>query len=135
MIDVTHDGDDRGAGDLDHTGRIFEEALNSLVLQLLFHANDLCIRAKLTGNVLDQLSFERLIDGNEDPLHQQGSDQILTANVKLFSEILYADSFRHRDGLGDRQRLARDLLSAITWWRLEALHRAFLGLLVTLTST
>ena len=92
------------------------------------------VGAELAGDVLDQLAFERLVDGDEDALHQQGGDEVLAADVELFGEVLDADAFGDRDGLGDGQRLARDLRAAVTRRRLEALHRAFLGLLVALTA-
>ena len=134
VVDVAHDGDDRRAHDLGHAGRVFEEALDRLVLHLLFDGDDGCVRAELSRHILHQLAFERLVDGDEDTAHQQRCDQVLAANVELLGEVLHADAFRHRDGAGDRQWLVRNLCSAKTWRRSEALHRAFLGLLVTLVA-
>ena len=134
VVDVTHDRDHRRAVDLDHSGRIFEEAFDGLVLQLLFDRDDLGVRTELARDLLHQLAVERLVHRDEDTLHQQHRDQVLAAYIQLLGQILDADAFRHRDRLGDRQRLARDLLAAVTRWRLEALHRAFLALLVALSA-
>ena len=119
---------------LDHAGGVFEEAFDGLVLELLFDGDDLGVRAELARHILDQLAFERLVDGDEDALHQEGGDEVLAADVELFGEVLDADAFGHRDGAGDGHGLARDLRTAETRWRLEALHRAFLGLLVALVA-
>ena len=66
--------------------------------KLLFDRDDLGVGAELTRDVLDQLAFERLVDGDEDALHQQGGDQVLAANVELFGEVLDADAFGDGDG-------------------------------------
>ena len=110
MVDVAHDGDDRRARDLDHAGGVFEEAFDGLVLELLFDRDDGGVGAELARDILDQLAFERLVDGDEHALHQQGGDQVLAADVELFGEVLDGDAFGDGDGLGDRQRLARHLL-------------------------
>ena len=106
VIDVAHDGDDRRADDFDHAGGVFEEAFDGLVLQLLFDGDDGGVGAELARDVLDQLAFERLVHGDEDAPHQQGSDQVLAANIELLGEVLHADAFGHRDGAGDRHGLA-----------------------------
>ncbi len=134
VVDVTHDGDDGRAHDLDHAGGVFEEALDGFVFELLFNRDDLGVGAELARDILYQLAFERLVDGDEHALHQQHCDQILAAHVELFGEVLDRDAFGDGDGLGDRQRLARHLDAAVTRWRLKALHRAFLHLLVALTA-
>ncbi len=124
MIDVTHDGDHG----------VFEEAFDRLVLELLFNRDDLGVGAELTGDVLDQFAFERLVYGDEDTLHQEGCDEVLAANVELLGEVLDADALGDGDGAGDGHRLTRDLRTTKTRWRLESLHRAFFGLLVALSA-
>ena len=71
VIDVTHDGDDGRAHDLDHAGGVFEEAFDGFVLKLLFDRDDDGVGAELAGDVFDELAFERLVDGDEDALHEQ----------------------------------------------------------------
>ena len=108
VVDVAHDRDDWRADDLDHAGGVFEEAFDGFVLELLFDGDDGGVGAELAGDVFDQLAFEGLVDGDEDALHQEGGDQVLAANVELFGEVLDADAFGDRDGLGDGQRLTGD---------------------------
>ncbi len=134
VVDVTHDGDDGRADDLDHASGVFEEAFDGLVLELLFDGDDLGVGSELAGYFFDEFAFERLVDGDEDALHQEGGDEVLAADFELFGEVFYADAFGDGDGLGDGQRLTRELRAAVTRWRLEALHRAFLGLLVALSA-
>ena len=67
------------------------------------------VGAELACDVLDQLAFERLVDGDEHALHQQHGDEVLAADFELLGEVLDRDTFGHRDGLGDRQRLMRDI--------------------------
>ena len=72
VVDVTHDRDHRRTVDLDHSGGVFEEAFDGLVLELLFDGDDVGVGAELTGHVLDQLTFERLVDGDEDAASSAG---------------------------------------------------------------
>ncbi len=135
VVDVAHDGDDGRADDFDHAGGVFEEAFDGFVLELLFDGDDLSVGSELAGDVFDELGVEGLVDGDEDALHEKGGDEIFAADVEFFGEVLDADAFGDRDGLGDRERLTRDRRAAETWWRLEALHRAFFGLLVALIAS
>ena len=135
VVDVAHDGDDGRTDDLDHAGGVFEEAFDGFVLELLFDGDDGGVGAELAGDVFDQLTFEGLVDGHEDTLHKEGGDEVFAANVELFGEVLDADAFGDRDGAGDGERLTGDGRAAEAWWRLEALHRAFFGLLVALSAT
>ena len=134
VVDVAHDRDHWRTDDLDHAGGVFEEAFDGLVFELLFDGDDGRVGAELAGDVFDELGVEGLVDGDEDALHQEGGDQVFAADVEFFGEVLDGDAFGDRDGLGDRKGLAGEGCAAKAWWRLEALHRAFFGLLVTLSS-
>ena len=61
------------------------------------------------GDFLDQLAIERLVDGDEDTLHQQRGDEILAANFELLGEIFHADAFGHGDGARDGHGPSGDL--------------------------
>ncbi len=131
MIDVAHDRDHRRPRDFELIGiRLLEQVFDGFVGHLVFEADDLGVGAELAGDVLHQFRIERLIDRDENAAHQQSCDQIFAAHFELLGEILDADAFGHRDGAGDRHRLAGHLQAAKTWWRLEALHRAFFALFV-----
>ncbi len=134
MIDVTHDSDHGRAVDLDHACGVFEEAFDGFVLELLFDGDDGGVGTELTGYVLHQFTFERLVDGYEDAAHQQGGDEVFAADVELLGKVLDADALGDRDGTGNGQGLARDGRTAKTRRRLEALHGAFFGLLVALAT-
>ncbi len=114
---------------------VFEEAFDGFVFELFFDGDDGGVGAELAGDVFDEFAFEGLVDSDEDALHQEGGDEVLAADVEFFGEVLDADTFGDRDGLGDGKRLTRDGRAAETRGRLEALHRAFFGLLVTLSAT
>ena len=101
VIDVAHDGDDRGPRDLDQAGGVFEEALDGLVFELLFDGDDLGVGAELAGDVLNQLTVERLVDGDEDTAHEQDGDEVLAADIEFFGEVLDADAFGDGDGARD----------------------------------
>ena len=134
VVDVAHDRHDWRARNLHHARRVFQEALDRLVLQLLFHADHGRVRAKLPRHVLHQVRIQRLVHRHEHALHQQRRNQVLAAHIQLLGQVLHADAFGHRNRLGNRQRLVREHRPAIPRRRLEALHRAFLHLLVALTA-
>ncbi len=133
MIDVTHDRDHRRTNDLRHAAGVFQQTLDGLILQLLFHSLDLRVRAVGSSDTLDQVIVERLVHGDKNTAHQKGCDQVFTAQIKLLGQILDGDALRHRDGAGDRHiAVHADLCTAKPRrWR-KALHRAFFALLVAL---
>ncbi len=134
VIDVAHDGDDRRARDLDQAGGVFEQAFDGFILHLLFDRENDGVRTELARNILRQLAVERLVHGDEDAAHQQRGDEVLAAHFELLGEVLDADAFGDGDRPRDGQRLGGDHGPAVTRRRLEALHRAFLALLVTLAT-
>src|SRR6185437_9210069 len=136
VIDVTHDGDDRGAGHFDHVGLVgVEHLFDGLVFQFLFIGDDVGLGAEAGGHVLHGFCVERLVNGDEEAAHEQDGDQVLGANFELLGQVLDADAFGHRDLAGDRQGLGGEVgCPAKTWRRDKALHRAFLGLGVLLAT-
>src|SRR5207302_3359856 len=88
-------------------------------------ADHLGVSAKQASHVLSQFRVERLIHGGEDTTMQQARDNLLSANVELLGQLLYADALSNRDRPRDRQRLIRHLWRKPRRWS-EALHRAFL---------
>ena len=76
---MSHDSYHRWTHHLRHAGRIFQQALNGLVLHLLFNRLDLGVGAVSGSDVLNQFIVERLVHGDEHTAHQQGGDQVLAA--------------------------------------------------------
>src|SRR3984957_17541114 len=136
MIDVAHDRNHRRPGHFDLADvLILHQVLEGLIGHLVFEGDDLGIGPELSSHILNQLSIERLVDGDKDAPHQEGCDEVLAAHAQLFRQILYADAFCHRDGTGDRHRLLGNLGSAEARRRGKALHWAFFGLGILLAST
>src|SRR5581483_10409933 len=130
VVDVTHDGDDRRADDLDESSGVFQEAFDGLVLELLFDGDNLGVGAELAGDGLDELSIERLVDGDHHAAEEQGSDEVFAADLELLGEILDGNALSNGDGAGNRQVAFRDLRGAHA--RGIALERNFLVLDVAL---
>ena len=130
VIDVAHDGDDRGTRNFELAGVLgFENFFDGLVGEFFFVADDGGAGAELGGHILDHLGVERLVDGDEDAAHEQGGDEVLGADFELLGQVLDADAFGHGDFAGDGQRLIAEMCGpAKTWRRHKALHWAFLGL-------
>src|SRR5580658_6052106 len=136
MIDVAYDGDHGWPRHFNLADiLILHEVFEGLVRHLVFESNDLGVGPELGGHILDQLSVERLIDGDKNAAHEQRSDQVFAAYSQFFRQVLYADTFCHRDGTGDGHRLLGDLRSAKTRRGRKALHWPFLGLRILLAST
>src|SRR5580704_12686707 len=136
VIDVAHDRDHRRTRNFQLVGILLREhVLDGLVCHLVLEGDHRGVCAELAGDILDQLTVERLVDGDEDATHEECRDQVLATHAELFGEILNADALRHGDSARDGQRLGGNLCSTETRWRSEALHRAFLGLLVLLAAS
>jgi hypothetical protein len=58
-----------------------------------------------TRHVAGEFRIECLVDGRENSSRQQTGDQILGADLKLFGEVLDADSFGDGDAPRNGQRL------------------------------
>src|SRR5277367_6189620 len=135
MIDVAHHRHHRWASDFNLTHvLILHQVFEGLVGHLIFEGDDLGVGSKLGSHILNQFGIEGLIDGDKNAAHQKRCDEVLTAYTQFFGQVLYANAFCHRDGTGDGHRLRRDLRSAETRRRGEALHWAFLGLGILLAS-
>ncbi len=71
VIDVAHDGDNRGAGDFELAGILgFEDLFDGLVGDLFLVADDVGGGAELGGDILDHFGVEGLVDGDKDTFHQ-----------------------------------------------------------------
>src|ERR1700691_1687970 len=135
MIDVAHDGDHGWPRHFNLADiLILHEVFQGLVRHLVFKSDDLGVGPELGSHILDQLSVERLVDGDKNAAHEQRSDQVFAAYSQFFRQILYADAFCHRDGTGDGHWLLGELRAAKTRRGRKALHWAFLGLGILLAS-
>jgi len=85
VIDMAHDRNhgraDPGFRDRLHPGggRI------NFFRRLLFECDHICIRAEEAGHFAGQFRVERLVNRGEYTLGQKARDQILSANLQLFS--------------------------------------------------
>ena len=94
VVDVAHDGDDRGARD-----EVFGLVVLGLDLQqLLLERPHLDVGAELARDHHRGLAVERAVDVHHHALHQQLGEHVLDAQVELVGEIL------DRHPLGQRDR-------------------------------
>ncbi len=94
VVHVAHDG---------HDGSAWQQISRALFLDLLF-LNDLLFERDYLHDAVESLgevccgrNVERLVDAGENAAVEQCLQQVLRANIELFSEIADGDAFRDGD--------------------------------------
>ena len=100
VVDVAHDGDDRGARDailgMDVDGFDLE--------QFLFEAAQLDLGAELARDHRRGVDVQRRVDRHHDPLVEELLQDVLRAELELLGEVLDGHAFGERDRARDRRR-------------------------------
>ena len=100
VVDVTHDGDHRGA-----RHHVIDVDVFGLDLQhLFFEAPHLDVRAELAGEHRRVLGVERRVDGHHQPLVQEFLEHVLHAHFELVRQVLHRHAFDQGDGPRDGGR-------------------------------
>ena len=93
VVDVTHDGDDRGAG-LKVGGIVVErEGV------LLLGGDDLDLTAQVVGNELDEVVRHGLCHGERRAQQEQALDDVVGRNVERLGELLDGNALGDLDGV------------------------------------
>ena len=93
VVDVTHDGDDRGAG-LKVGGIVIErEGV------LLLGGDDLDLTAQVVGNELDEVVGHGLRHGKRRAQQEQALDDVVGRNVERLGELLDGNALGDLDGV------------------------------------
>ena len=100
VVNVPHDGDDRGA-----RHAILRVGVHGLDLeQFLFEAAEFHLGAELPRDHRRGVDVQRRVDGHHDPLVEEFLENILRAEFELLGEILDRHAFGERNRACDRRR-------------------------------
>ena len=103
VVDVSHDGDDRGADDqVVGTGLLGIDDAHLFLERPHFHG-----RAELPGDGRRRLGIERRVDGHHHAAFDQLLQDVLRLDTETLRQILDGHALGQRDGPRDRRRRRR----------------------------